>query len=171
MRLHRLTLRALSGPWGVLTGLVALTAAIALPADGLEVSIGHFGWIALGSITVIALLVARSGLWSATGAYAAVFWCFHFGLIAVLASGLIEPHELSTWDQLWLLGPFGADAAVLALIGFTAFASGASLINASATVIDLRRHPADPNEGTHSFGPAGSVLVFTAIVLWCGSCS
>lgn len=168
MRLHRLTLRAPSGPWGVLTGLVALTAAIALPADGLEVSTGHFGWIALGSITVIALLVLRTGLWSATGAYAAVFWCFHFGLIVVLASGLIGPHELSNWDQLWLLGPFGADAAVLALIGFTAFASGASLINASATVIELRRNPPDPHEGSHPFGPAGSVLVFTAIVLWCG---
>jgi O-antigen polysaccharide polymerase Wzy len=167
VRLHRLALRARSGTWGVLTGLVALTAAIALPAEGLDVSIGHFGWIALGSITVIALLVVRSGLWSATGAYAAVFWCFHFGLIAVLASGLIEPHELSNWDQLWLLGPFGADAAVLALIGFTAFASGASLINASATVIDLRRNPPDPNEGAHPFGPAGSVLVFAAILLWC----
>jgi hypothetical protein len=167
VRLHRLTLRARSGTWGVLTGLVALTAAIALPAEGLDVSIGHFGWIALGSITVIALLVLRSGLWSATGAYAAVFWCFHFGLIAVLASGLIEPHELSDWDQLWLLGPFGADAAVLALIGFTAFASGASLIKASATVIDLRRNPPDPNEGAHPFGPAGSGLVFAAILLWC----
>jgi O-antigen polysaccharide polymerase Wzy len=171
VRLHRWTLRRRSGTftWGVLTGLVALTAAIALPKEGLEVSIGHFWWIALGSIAVIALVVARSGLWSATGAYASVFWCFHFGLIAVLGSGLIAPHELQPWDQVWLLGPFGADAAVLALIGFTAFASGASLINASASSADSRTNPPDPNEGAHPFGPAGSALVFAAIVLWCGS--
>lgn len=171
MRLHKWTLRGRSGTftWGVLTGLVALTAAIALPTEGLEVSVGHFWWIVLGSITVVAVLVARSGLWSATGAYASVFWCFHFGLIAVLASGLIEPHELSMWDQLWLLGPFGADAAVLALIGFTAFAAGASLINASVRVVDSRTNRPDPNEGAHPFGRTGSALVFAAIVLWCGS--
>jgi len=171
VRLHEWTLRGRSGSftWGVLAGLIALTAAIALPTGGLEVSIGHFWWIALGSITIVALLVARSGLWSATAAYASVFWCFHFGLIAVLASGLIEPHDLSTWDQLWLLGRFGADAAVLALIGFTAFAAGASLINVSATAADSRTTPSDPNEGAHPFGPAGSALVFAAIAFWCGA--
>jgi hypothetical protein len=153
----------------VLTGLAALIAAIALPTEGLEVSIGHFWWIALGSIAVVALLVARSGVWSATGAYAGVFWCFHFGLIAVLGSGLIGPHELSPWDQVWLLGPFGADAAVVALIGVTAFAAGASLINASAPSVDSRTSPPDPNQGAHPFGPAGSALVFVAIALWCGS--
>ena len=170
MRLYK-TLRGRSGTltWGVLTGLLALTAAIALPTEGFEGSVGHFWWVVLGSITVVAVLVARSGLWSATGAYASVFWCFHFGLIAVLASGLIEPHELSTWDQLWLFGPFGADAAVLALIGFTAFAAGASLTNASITVVDGRTNPPDLNEGAHPFGRASSALVFAAIVLWCGS--
>ncbi len=171
MRLHRWNLWRRPGTvtFGVLTGLVALIAAIALPKEGLDVSIGHFWWIALGSITIVALLVARSGLWSATGAYASVFWCFHFGLIAVFASGFIQADELSPWDQLWLLGPFGADAAVLALIGFTAFAAGATLINASATSADSRTNPPDPNEGAHFFGPAGSALVFAAIVLWCGS--
>jgi hypothetical protein len=153
----------------VLTGLAALAAAIALPTEGLEVSVGHFWWIVLGSITVATVLVARSGLWSATGAYASVFWCFHFGLIAVLASGFVEPHELQVWDQVWLLGPFGADAAVLALIGFTAFAAGASLINASARFADSRTNPPDPNEGAHPFGPVGSALVFAAIAAWCGT--
>jgi hypothetical protein len=171
VRLRKWTLRGRSGAftWGVLTGLAALIAAIALPTEGLEVSIGRFWWIALGSIAVVALLVARSGLWSATGAYAGVFWCFHFGLITVLASGLIQPHELSPWDQVWLLGPFGADAAVLALIGVTAFAAGASLINASTPAVDSRTNPPDPNQGVHPFGPAGSALVFAAILLWCGS--
>ena len=168
MRLHRWSLpgRSATFTWGALTGLVALTAAMARPTDGFAVSTGHFWWIALGSITIVALLVARGGLWSATGAYASVFWCFHFGLIAVFGSGLIAPHELQPWDQVWLLGPFGADAAVVALIGFTAFASGAILINASASSADSRTNPPDPNEGAHPFGPAGSVLVFAAIGLW-----
>jgi len=169
--LHKWNLRGRSGTvtWGVLMGLVALTAAIALPAEGLEVSIGHFWWIALGSVAIVALLVARRGLWSATGAYASVFWCFHFGLIAVLGSGLIESHELSLWDQLWLLGPFGADAAVLALIGFAAFAAGASLIAPSPTSADSQANSQDPHEGAHPFGPVGSALVFAAIVLWAGT--
>ncbi len=171
MRLHKWTLRERAGTltFGALAGLAALTAAIALPTEGLDLSIGHLWWIALLSIAVVALLVARDGLWSATGAYASVFWCFHFGLIAVLASGLIQPHELSPWDQLWLLGPFGGDAAVLALIGFTAFAAGASLINASDTSADSRTTPSDEHDGAHPFGPVGSTLVFAAIVLWCGT--
>lgn len=171
MRLHKWSLRGRSGTftWSVLTGLIALTAAIALPKEGLEVSTEHLWWIALGSITVVAVLVARNGLWSATSAYASVFWCFHFGLIAVFASGLIKPHELSIWDQLWLLGPFGTEAAVLALIGFTAFAAGASLINASIAVTNSRTNPPDPNEGAHPFGSVGSGLVFAAIALWAGT--
>jgi hypothetical protein len=170
VRLHKWILRGRTSTFtlGVLAGLIALTAAVALPREGLEVSIGNFWWIALGSVAVVALLVARDGLWSATGAYASVFWCFHFGLVAVLASGFIESHELSLWDQLWLLGPFGADAAVLALIGFTAFAAGASLIRAWANAADSRANPLDPNEGAHPFGPAGSALVLAAIVVWSG---
>ena len=171
MRRHKWTLLGRSGTfaWGLLTGLAALIAAIALPTEGLDVSTGHFWWIALGSITVVGMLVARNGVWSATGAYAGVFWCFHFGLIVVLASGLIQPHDLSPWDQLWLLGPFGGDAALLALIGLTAFAAGACLINASITSADSRTNPADPSEGAHPFGPVGSALVFTAIALLCAS--
>jgi hypothetical protein len=158
--------RPIAFTYGGMTGLCALAAALALPAEGLEVSIGHFWWIGVASVVVLGVLLLRTGLWTATGAYAAVFWCFHFGLIAVLASGLVGPADLSIWDQAWALGPFAADAAFLALLGFAGFASGASLVSASAARTADQQHPIDPHEGAHPHGLAGSVLVFSAIALW-----
>jgi hypothetical protein len=151
-----------------MTGLAAVTAAIALPDGGLAVSPGHFWWIALGACVVVASLVVRTGLWTATGAYAVVFWCFHFGLIGVLASGLVAPMELSPWDQLWVLGPYGADAAFLALVGLAAFASGASLVSAWRTSRVNAANPRTDQHAAHPYGTAGSVLVLTSIALWCG---
>jgi hypothetical protein len=160
--------RSIAFTYGAITGLCALAAAFAVPADGLAVSNGHFWWIALASIVVFGLLLLRTGIWTATGAYAAVFWCFHFGLIAVLGSGLVEPTDLSIWDQWWVLGPFAADAALVALLGFAAFVSGASLVNASADSSHLQRQAADTHEHTHPYGAAGSVLVFGAVAVWVG---
>jgi hypothetical protein len=160
--------RSIAFPAGVVTGLCALAAALAFPAEGFVVSNGHFWWIALASLVMFGLLLLRTGVWTATGAYATVFWCFHFGLIAVLGSGLVDQTDLSIWDQWWVLGPFGADAAVVALIGFAAFAAGASLVNASAGPTHLQRQPADTPEGTHPYGAAGSVLVFAAVAVWAG---
>jgi hypothetical protein len=160
--------RSIAFTSGAITGLCALAAALALPAEGLEVSIGHFWWIAVASAVVLCAQVLRTGLWTAASAYAAVFWCFHFGLIAVLAAGLVPPAELSIWDQSWVLSPFAADAAFVALLGFAAFASGASLMNASAPSVADQRHPLEAQEGAHPHGLAGSVLVFAAIAFWGG---
>jgi hypothetical protein len=97
-----------------------------------------------------------------------VFWCFHFGLIAVLASRLVAPTDISAWDQNWVLGPFAADAAVLALVGSLALASGATLVHGcrpaatTAKVLQRGRAPAHPH------GTAGSVLVLTTSAAWCG---
>jgi hypothetical protein len=151
--------------YAAVTGLAAVAGALALPSEGLRVSIGLFSWVALGSLVVLVSLVWRSGLWTATGAYAAVFWCFHFGLIAMLASGLVKPRELSLWEQLWVLGPFGGDAALLALLGFAAFASGASLMKRPA-VSPVSQEPPVGDDGAHSHGVAGSVLVLTAVASW-----
>ena len=154
--------------YAALTGGVALTTALAMPAGGVGVSMEHFWWIALGSVAAIGSLVVMSGISTATGAYAVVFWCFHFGLIALLGSGFVEPSDISRWDQSWVLGPFAADAALLALIASLALASGAGLVRA--------RRPVDPPrvalsvglQGAHPHGVAGSVLVFAAIATWCG---
>lgn len=149
------------------TGVVALVAALAMPAEGVGVTMANFWWIALASIAVIGSLMARAGVWSATGAYAAVFWCFHFGLVAVLASGLLGPMDLSIWDRMWALGPFGADAALLALMGSLAFASGASLVlGCRSSNLQLERSLGG-DEAAHPHGTAGSVLVFAAIAVWC----
>ena len=73
-------------------------------------------------------LVALTGVWSATAVYAGVFWCFHFGLIATLASGYISTIDLPLGDESWVVGPFSGDAAILALAGTLAFASGACFV-------------------------------------------
>lgn len=154
--------------YGGATGVIALVAALAMPDEGVGVTIANFWWIALASVAVIGALVARAGVWSATGAYAAVFWCFHFGLIAALASGLVGPMDLSLWDRLWVLGPFGADAALLALVGSLALTSGASLVHSWRSTDPKEERPIDGDDAAHPHGPAGSVLVFAAILLWCG---
>jgi hypothetical protein len=150
-----------------LLGLAAIGAALAWPAEGPDASSRHFWWIALASIAVTVTLVARTGIWSAVGAYAAVFWCFHFGLIAVLASGLVEPMELSLWDQLWVLGPYGADAAVLTLIGLAAYAAGAVLVSRWGTPAGADARSAGTDDAVHPYGPAGSVVVLASVALWC----
>lgn len=152
--------------YAALTGAVALATALVLPEDGVGVSMNHFWWIALGSVGTIGSLIALTGLWTATGAYAVVFWCFHFGLIAVLGTGLVAPGDLSAWTQSWVLGPFAADAAVLALIGGLALAAGASVVSASHPGASRAIVPNDP-PAAQPYGGAGSLLVFGAISTWC----
>jgi hypothetical protein len=167
---HSLALQArpVAFAYAGVTGLAAVVAALALPAEGLDVSPAHFWWIAVGSCALAVSLVARTGLWNATGAYTAVFWCFHFGLIGVLGVSLVEPSELSLWDQLWVLGPYGADAAVLALIGLAAFASGATLVRAWGTPKALAGPSPSPQGAAHSHGHAGSVMVLASVAIWAG---
>jgi hypothetical protein len=133
----------------------------------MDASLAVFRWIGLVSLVLTGSLVWLTGIWSATGAYVVVFWCFHFGLIAALGSGLVGPVDLSVWDQLWVIGPFGADAALLALVGTLAFVSGACVIHARRSPVpSLDVWPAR-RDASHPHGVAGSMLVFGAIVLWC----
>jgi hypothetical protein len=154
--------------YAALAGVVALSTALAMPADGVGVSMEPFWWIALGSIAAVGSLVVLSGVWTATGAYAVVFWCFHFGLIAVLGTGLVSPNDISTWDQSWVLGPFAADAALLALIAGLALASGASFVLARRSPAPQRATASGGHQAAHPHGVTGSVLVFAATTTWCG---
>jgi hypothetical protein len=157
--------RAILFVYAALTGGLALAVAHLAPATQPD-PLSYFPWIAIASIAVVGSLVALSGVWTATGAYAAVFWCFHFGLVAVLATGLVGVSDLSVWDFSWILGPYGTDAARLALAGALAFASGAAL------TLGIRRStlthvpPPPAMEPAHPYGNAGSMLVFAGIGVW-----
>jgi len=160
------TLRLLVVVYAGLTGLLALAVALGPPRSGIEAT-AHFGWIGLASIATVGLLIAIAGVWSATGVYAAVFWCFHFGLVAVLATGYLTPSDLSSYDESWALSPYVSEAAGLALAATLAFASGACLMFA----IRARSWPVkrpDIWRAPHDHGFAGSVLACGAIVTWAG---
>lgn len=144
-------------------GVAALAMALVLPSEGVG-PLANFWWIAVTSLAVVGWVVFRAGLWTATGVYAAVFWCFHFGLVAALGTGLVQPLELSLWDQLWLLGPFGGDAAYIALIGALAFAAGAGLVQCREPGLPVA--VSDRGRVAHPHGKAGSVLVLGAMTAW-----
>jgi hypothetical protein len=80
--------------YAVLTGGLAWTAGLLSWMAGPE-PLGYFAWVSAASVIVIASVLAISGVWTAVGMYALVFWCFHFGLVAVLATGFAEVEELS----------------------------------------------------------------------------
>jgi hypothetical protein len=145
--------------------VLSIATALFGSADGPD-PVVHFVWIAVASIAVLGSLIAVAGLWTATGVYAVVFWCFHFGLVAMIASGFVGPVELSPWDQSWVLGPFVADAALMALAGSLAFAAGAALVYARRRPALGTVKPAASAAPVHPHGPAGSILVFAAIGVW-----
>jgi len=147
-------------------GLLSFATAL-LGSSGGPDPVVHFAWITAASIAVIGSLVAVAGVWTATGVYAAVFWCFHFGLIAVMATGFVGPAELSSWDQGWVLGPFVEDAALMALAGSLAFAAGAAIVYARRRPTLVHVSPDETGEAAHPHGAGGSVLVFAAVALWC----
>ena len=150
--------------YACITGVLALVAALILTRSGTDPT-AHFIWIAAVSSSIAGLLVAIAGIWSASGVYLAIFWCFHFGLVVVLASGYITPTDLSPWDESWALSPFASEAAVLALAGALAFSSGACLILSGRSRPAVR--PGGRIDLVHAHGFAGSVLVFGAIATWC----
>ena len=149
----------------VVTGLLAIATALLVPADGSD-PLKHFPWIAAASIAAIGSTIWIAGVWTATGVYALIFWCFHFGLIAVLGSGYVGVEDLSVWDLSWLLSPHALDAALLALTGTLAWACGSSIVFMTRG----RAQPPVPTvssaEPAHAFGPAGSLLVLGSIGLW-----
>jgi hypothetical protein len=159
--------RVLAGLFAGLTGGLAMAVALLLPRSGVDAT-AHFGWIALSSIVTTGLLVAIAGVSSATGVYIAIFWCFHFGLVASLATGLLAPADLSPWDETWVLSPFVAEAAALALAGALAFASGACLMFWTRSRTWPRDRQRPTNATVHDHGFAGSLLVMAAIATWVG---
>ena len=158
---HRLLLIV----YAVLTGGLAVTAGLLSSTPGTE-PLGHFTWISVASVVVIGSLVAMSGVWTAVGMYALVFWCFHFGLIAVLATGSADVEDLSVWDLSWLLGPHTAEAAVVALAGTLAFASGVTIVFACRRPSLFHTNPVETPEPAHPHGTAGSMLVLGGAAMW-----
>jgi hypothetical protein len=161
----RVHLRTLLFACAAVLGTVAMTTAVLFAGAG-GLSTDNFGWIALTSMAAIAPLAFLAGPWSATGAYAAVFWCFHFGLVTVIGLGLVDPQTMSRWDQAWALGPFAGDAALVALLGSLGFVSGVSFVHAWWYSTAPRPVPARA-EGAHSHGTAGAAMVVAAAAVWC----
>jgi hypothetical protein len=149
------------------SAVLALVATFGMPSEGMAPTPTTFRWLGLASTMAAGSFVWLNGVWSAAGAYAVVFWCFHFGLVAALGSGLVRSVDLSLWDQAWLLGPFGADAAALALAGSLACAAGACAIRARRPPAPRAEAPAAHSGAAHPHGAAGSILVFGAAAFWC----
>ena len=160
MRLLKAHVNRLFLAYGLLTGVLAFVIAFTASSGGDPVS--QFAWMTALSIIAAGVLVVIARLWTTTAVYAAVFWCFHFGLVAAVAVRYLPTIDLALTEEGWVVGPFAAEAARLALAGLLAFASGASLVHASR-----RRAEALPHQVTHPYGPVGSVLVFVAIASWC----
>ena len=145
----------------LVTGVLAFAIALSAPAGTDPVS--QFAWMTAASIVAAGLLVVIARMWTASAVYAVVFWCFHFGLVAAVAVHYLPTIDLALTEVGWIVGPFAAEAARLALAGLLAFASGATLVHA------CRRRPEvlPPHHATHPYGPVGSVLVFAGIASWC----
>jgi O-antigen polysaccharide polymerase Wzy-like protein len=167
VRLRSLSFQRALLAYGVSAGVLALTIALFASAAATDPVI-RFWWIAACSIAALGSLVALAGTWSAIAVYAAVFWCFHFGLIGSLATGYISPSDLPLGDESWVVGAFSGDAAILALAGLLAFAAGASFVYSRR---EFRRgdsrEPEHRAATAHPYGPMGAVLVFGSIASWC----
>jgi len=167
VHMRNLPFRGLLLAYTVMTGVLAIALALFGSASAAD-PITRFGWIAAASVAVTSSLVALVGVWTATAVYAAVFWCFHFGLIATLASGYISTIDLPLGDESWVVGPFSGDAAILALAGTLAFASGACFVYWHRGSFDSERdRRLGPEQTAHPYGLLGSVLVFSSIAGWC----
>ena len=151
--------------YALVTGGLAVAAALLSSMPG-TAPLTHFPWVSAASVIVIASLVTISGVWTAVGMYALVFWCFHFGLIAVVATGYASVEDLSVWDLNWLLGPHAAEAAVVALAGTLAFASGVTIVLACRRPSLFHTNPVESPEPAHPHGTAGSILVLVGAAMW-----
>jgi len=153
--------------YAVVSGVLAVIIAV-FGSAGAADPIVRFAWIAATSVIATGSLIALAGVWSATAVYAGVFWCFHFGLIATLASGYISTVDLPLGDESWVVGPFSGEAAILALAGILAFASGACFMYWRRGSFDSERDQRlGPQEAAHPYGVVGSLLLLSSIVGWC----
>ena len=83
--------------YAVVAGVLAVLTAL-MPSHGASDPIVHFPWIVAASTAVIGSVIAIAGVWSTAGVYAAVFGCFHFGLIVLLTGGEVayRRHSMAT---------------------------------------------------------------------------
>ncbi len=151
--------------YGCAAAALAITTALLFRHEGIDAA-ARLSWIAAASVAVTASLIWIAGIWSAAGVYVGVFWCFHFGLAAVLAIGYLTPADLSPWTEAWVLSPFAPDAAALALAGLLAFAAGAALM-AKPRAEAAQSAPSPSGGPVHGQGFAGAMLVFLALAVWC----
>lgn len=158
---HRLLLIS----YALVTGGLAVAASLRSSMPGTE-PLAQFPWVSAASVVAIASLVTISGVWTAVGVYSIVFWCFHFGLIAVVATGAGGVDDLSVWDLNWLLGPYAAEASVVALAGTLAFASGVTIVLAYRRPTLFHTNPVESPEPAHPHGTAGSILVLVGAATW-----
>jgi hypothetical protein len=158
--------RLILSAYAICTAALAIGVAL-LPSSGGPDPLVEFPWIAGASVAVVGSLVAMAGVWTATGAYAVVFWCFHFGLVAVLGTGLVGIEDLSVWDLSWITGPYAGEAARMALAGGSAFAAGASIVYAMKRGTLTHHYPTETAAPAHEFGTAGSLLVLGGMGVWC----
>jgi hypothetical protein len=157
--------RLILAGYALSAGALSIAAARFASEPGVD-ALRHFPWIAAASVAVIGSVLGMSGLWTAAGMYSLVFWSFHFGLIALLATGYVGIDDLSVWDLSWLLGPHAAEAAVLALAATLAFAAGVAAMFAYRRPSLTHSNPSESSEPAHPLGTAGSLLVFTGIATW-----
>jgi hypothetical protein len=157
--------RAVQIAYAISTAALAL-GLVLLPANASPDPIEAFLWISAASVAVVCSLVAMAGMWTATGVYAVVFWCFHFGLVAVLGTGFVGIEDLSVWDLSWISGPHVGEAARMALAGISAFAAGASIVYAMRRGTFTHHYAAQTAGPAHEFGTAGSLLVLGGIGAW-----
>jgi hypothetical protein len=86
----------------------------------------------------------------------------------MVAGGLVSTFDLSPWDQGWVLGPFAADAALMALSGNLAFAAGVAWVYAGRRPTMMHASPEFREDAAHPYGAAGSILVLAAVATWFG---
>jgi hypothetical protein len=156
--------------WAYAAGTATLAICLALFASpGAGDPLLHFAWVTALSVAVTGSLIAVAGVWTTTGVYAAIFWCFHFGLIAMLASRAVSTQDLANGDDHWVLGAFSGVAAVLAMIGCLAFASGAAAVYAwRRAARAMPEAPPARGQGGHPYGAVGSILLLGALTVWGG---
>jgi len=152
--------------FAALTGAIAIVLALFV-VPGVTDPVTRFAWVAATSAAATGALLVIAGPSSATAVYAVVFWCFHFGLVAALATGYASAVDLPPDYEGWVFDPITGDAAIVALCGFLAFASGACLVHWSHG--RFRRTSPQPtdDERAHPYGSVGSALVLGAIASWC----
>ena len=118
-----------------------------------------FGWI---------MVDARKGLWSPSAAYLAVFWVFHFGVVALSALSILPSNPLTAYASAWLYTESGHAAVYLSLVAFVSVIAGAGI--GRFLILNRRRShsgSADRRLG-RVVGVTGTGLLLVCSAVWAG---